>query len=114
MAVWLRELNVLVKRIRGSSTARRVGARYPTQRLTDLSANVRNAAATEASAASDARVERSAAEKIALSRVPQGVIKEAELEREHGTLSGHSMSRSPGQRISSKCALMRLTALSFS
>jgi hypothetical protein len=37
-------------------------------------------------AAEKARIERAAAEKIALTRVPGGMIKEGELETEHGKL----------------------------
>ena len=41
---------------------------------------------SQAPALSAAKIERPAAEKIALAKVPQGVIKEGELEQEHGHL----------------------------
>jgi uncharacterized membrane protein YkoI len=45
-----------------------------------------NAAETATASTPVTKVERSVAEKTALARVPDGVIKESELEREHGHL----------------------------
>jgi hypothetical protein len=53
--------------------------------MVSLGANAASAA-DEAKLMSQAKVDRPAAEKTALARVPGGTVKEGELEREHGKL----------------------------
>src|SRR5258706_13343642 len=50
------------------------------------------------STTSQAKVSRAEAEKIALARVPNGIVKEAELEKEHGRLIWSFDIATPGSK----------------
>jgi uncharacterized membrane protein YkoI len=51
-----------------------------------LAGHAQAAEASQASLVSQAKITRAAAEKIALSKIPSGTVKSAELEQEHGAL----------------------------